>query len=208
MSLSPERIDELMREHLETVSFVGERPDWRDELELDEEKELRTLGGPGSGNFGHGGRPGQIGGSSSSGGTLLGKPSSAFSVARPDGLDTRERFMKDGEYTAERQQLHREIIQHFLGETTPVDNPVATILGGGPASGKTTLVKAEGIGQTNTVHVDVDEIRKFLPEQREGIAVGDKSISAFTHEESSDISKALLLAAAGQKRNILLDGTA
>jgi hypothetical protein len=46
-----------------------------------EEDDSRALGGPGSGNFGHAGRPGAIGGSAPSGGF------SAASVAAQEGLD-------------------------------------------------------------------------------------------------------------------------
>jgi hypothetical protein len=60
--------DEVLNEFLETTSY-DVVPDWRALPELgeesDEDDEVVVLGGPGSGNFGHAGRPGQIGGSAS-----------------------------------------------------------------------------------------------------------------------------------------------
>ncbi len=81
---------------------------------------------------------------------------------------------------------------------------MATILGGGPASGKSTVVEGETFD--NTVKIDVDKIRKDLPEYRERVGT-DPSVSDFTHEESSDIAKEITREALGNNRNVLLDGT-
>jgi hypothetical protein len=63
-------VDALLEELFETVSF-DQPGEWEDAPELGEEDEaelreleLRLMGGTGSGNFGHAGRPGQKGGSS------------------------------------------------------------------------------------------------------------------------------------------------
>lgn len=177
----------------------------------------RTLGGPGSGNFGHAGRPGQVGGSApGEGGSdraersetarQIAKPASAYTPSRPEGLDTKERFRTPGgDYTPERRQLHDAIIDRFLEGKTPVANPEAVVLGGGPASGKSTLERAEGLSSGNKVLINADEIKELLPEYREG--KGDPTIAGFVHEESSDISKELTRVAAEKGYNIVLDGT-
>ena len=54
------------------VSVAGGKQDWRNKKTQDHRRQLRQLGGPGSGNFGHSGRPGEVGGSSSDGGAAAG----------------------------------------------------------------------------------------------------------------------------------------
>jgi predicted ABC-type ATPase len=166
---------------------------------------LHGLGGQGSGNFGHGGRPGEVGGSSSAD-SLINKPPEFFQPSNVHGRDTREKFSDlKGHYTAQRQALHEEIIAKYLGDTTPVDHPVAMILGGGMGAGKTTLVEAEGLARGNTVDVNADKIRGDLPEYK---PVAGKPIStAYTHEEASDIAKELTERAIAGSRNLTLDGT-
>lgn len=169
-------------------------------------KKIRALGGPGSGNFGHAGRPGQVGGSTASK-DLLGRGPEDYPPSRKDGLDTRERFSDGhGNYTKERQELHQAIINKYLAGTTPVEKPIATIIGGGMASGKSTLMSVEKIGSDNSVLVNVDEIRNDLPEYAAD-ENGKRPVNvSFTHEEASDISKKLLQAAIDTKRNLTLDG--
>lgn len=58
---------------------------------------IRTAGGPGSGNFGHAGRPGEIGGSAPSGISGL---TSAY----------------DFQYQGPVQQLHRKLMRHFVAD--------------------------------------------------------------------------------------------
>jgi len=55
---------------------------------------LRSLGGPGSGNFGHAGRPGEVGGSSGGGGGG-GKIGSTVSFRTPEGWTRRGKIVAD-----------------------------------------------------------------------------------------------------------------
>jgi predicted ABC-type ATPase len=169
----------------------------------------RHLGGPGSGHFGHTGRPGQVGGSApagTAGAVQIAKPSSAYPPSRSDGHDTREMFSDGrGHYTEERQQLHEAIIQKFMQGKQPSAAPVAMVFGGGPASGKSTAFNPEEIAPGH-VMVNPDEIRALLPEFRERAAT-DKSAANFAHEEASDISKLLTTRALAGKYNVVLDGT-
>jgi hypothetical protein len=138
----------------------------------------------------------------------IGRPSSDYTPSRPEGHDTKERFRTPaGDYTPERKQLHDEIVDRFLAGRTPVANPTAVVLGGGPASGKSTLEKAEKLSEGNKVLVNADDIKELLPEFREGKARGDAHASSFVHEESSDVSKLLTRVAAEKGYNIVLDGT-
>ena len=64
------------------------------------------------------------------------------------------------------------------------------ILGGGPASGKSSL---HGVVAADTVTVNVDDVRAQLPEYKAMIAAGKTNASAFTHEEANDVGKAALV---------------
>jgi len=142
----------------------------------------------------------------------IGRPASSYTPINPNGYDTQEKFSRKigGKrvYTPEREELHEAIIEKALRGTTPVDNPVSTILGGAPGVGKSTIVAREKIGQVNTVQVNVDDIRNDIPEYAKDPVTGKRpALTAFTHEEASDISAKLIQRAASEKRNIVLDGT-
>lgn len=139
-------------------------------------------------------------------GSLLSAPSSAFPPATPHP-ETFARFRHpDGSFTPERQRLHEEIIKKHFAKKTPVEKPETIILGGGPASGKSTLLEHHPVPE-NFVHVDSDNIKKMLPEFREGTAQGDHDIAVAVHEESSHLSKLVAAQATQGQYNLLLDGT-
>lgn len=114
-----------------------------------------------------------------------------------------------GEWTPERQQLHEKIIANTMKNATPVDQPVAYIMGGGPASGKSHAVKGGGIEiPENVVHIDPDAIKAQIPEYQGMIAAGHTKTAAFyTHEESSAVSKMVQARSSQGGYNTLLDGT-
>lgn len=138
---------------------------------------------------------------------ILSQPSSAYPAANPDGKDTESRFMKDGRYTPERQALHEAILQKYLAGHGPAEGAqVATMLGGGPASGKSTIANVMSV-PTDSVHVDVDVLRTELPEYREMLAAKDAHAAAFTHEEASYLGKQLTRQAIKMGSNVMVDGT-
>jgi predicted ABC-type ATPase len=132
-----------------------------------------------------------------------------FPQANPDGKSTIEQFKNaDGTWTKERQALHDRIIdEHFEGKSA-VKNPNSYMLGGGPASRKSTVLDA-GLVDTpeNTVKVDSDGIKGSLPEYTAMLEAKDKGAASFVHEESSHISKRIMARAIEEKHNVLLDGT-
>jgi len=101
-------------------------------------------------------------------------------------------------FSPERAALHEKIIQERLAGIPKSDNPKFVMLGGGPASGKTT----SGVEKWEDPHVkiDVDSIKAQLPEY-------DPKNPAFVHEESSFIGKEIMARAFEGNQNILLDGT-
>jgi predicted ABC-type ATPase len=138
-----------------------------------------------------------------------GKSSKDYPKVRPDARHSIEQYTDaKGNWTPERKTLHTNIISESLKGKTPVDKPVAYLMGGGPASGKSSALRDGGVDvPENTVHIDSDEIKAKLPEYQEMTAAGDTRAAAFIHEESSAVSKDLQKQAASGGYNTLLDGT-
>lgn len=122
---------------------------------------------------------------------------SVHTVQNPDGTVS---------WTPERQALHDQIISEALQGKTPVDNPMYNIMGGGPASGKSTMVNSGFVPELqdpNSVMVNADEMKLKLPEWT---TLGPSAASA-THEESSYLAKRLQAAAFENRFHTTLDGT-
>jgi len=143
------------------------------------------------------------------GGKMLDKPSSAFKPLNADGKDTEQKFMdKDGNYTPERVKLHDEIVAKALATATPVDDPVAYIMGGGPAAGKSSSIRSGQVNPPkNSVMIAGDELKAELPEYKEMFAKKDMKAASMVHEESSHLSKRIQEEASLAGYNTLLDGT-
>ncbi len=81
-------------------------------------------------------------------------------------------------------------------------------MGGGPASGKSSVIRTGKVTiPKNAVPVDSDDIKKKIPEFGEMIKAKDKSAAGFVHEESSSLSKQVYARSVGEGYNTLLDGT-
>ena len=86
--------------------------------------------------------------------------------------------------------------------------PVIHILGGGPASGKSTMLKKGGLTiSPGSVEINPDEIKEQIPEYEELLNAGSKDAARFTHDESSALSKVALEVAQDRGLDIVLDGT-
>ena len=111
-------------------------------------------------------------------------------------------------FTEERAALHDKIIDDVLKGYIPSDDPTYTMLGGGPASGKTTaLGKIAGASDPLVANIDPDAIKGMLPEYRARVAAKDETAAAFVHEESSYLAKRVQQAAFERRIPVLLDGT-
>jgi predicted ABC-type ATPase len=130
-------------------------------------------------------------------------------AANPDGQTTYDQHRTpDGKWTPERQELHKKIIDDFLKEATPVDEPVSYMTGGGPASGKSVALKMGFMPvPDNHVAIDPDAIKTYIPEYRRGLDSKDPNAAAFAHEESSYLGKQIMTRAVENGYNTLLDGT-
>jgi predicted ABC-type ATPase len=126
---------------------------------------------------------------------------------------TSEHYAADGVYSPERALLHDEIAAEYLhsGLAATGEGETLYFMGGGPASGKSSMVKALknprlGPGRKN-LFIDSDEIKKFLPEYNSLVTIKDPGAAAFAHAESSVISKRILNEGAERGiRSITLDG--
>jgi predicted ABC-type ATPase len=92
-------------------------------------------------------------------------------------------------YSPKRQKLHREIINEFKDDLICVesDEPIAILMGGSPASGKSTFLRkyAPYLLSEELLRIDADEVRSKLPEY-EGWNASQ------THLETKDIVNTLL----------------
>ena len=102
---------------------------------------------------------------------------------------TKEFHFHDGEYDADRKKLHKEIIYKIKKDLVCVesDKPIAILMGGSPASGKSTFLKKYRpyLLEEEILKVDADEIRSQLPEYKGFNATQ-------THLETKDIVNLLL----------------
>lgn len=126
-------------------------------------------------------------------------------VRIPDSL---AKHTVNGELTEERRELHEQIIAKVFGDATPVDDPEFVLMGGGPASGKSTLIRMGLVSlDENSVTIDSDYIKGELPEYQQMLEDGDSRAAAYAHEESSMISKEIMARAVAGDYNVTLDGT-
>ena len=201
-------------------------------IKMEGNSKTNNDGGPGSGNWGHAGRPGEKGGSAAGNGPAkyaTGDVSGAKKVggytrkntfkngygttkvnpkdrACKSGLSMRANTNGKGEWKEEREALHSKIIDDtFEGVEKADGQPVTTFMGGGPASGKSYVVKAEAENlqlpaDNQRILIDPDKCKKPLPEY-------DPDNPGPVHEESSSLSKRMTQIAQENGYNVLVDGT-
>lgn len=116
--------------------------------------------------------------------------------------------LKPGTYP--RRVLHEAIINYFLKNVTPNQaNPVVLMLGGGPAAGKTELLKQvlkTGFGEEDSVRIAADDIRDFIPEYEEFVEAKDRLGSEYSDKEAGEVTKMLIARARGARMHIIHDG--
>lgn len=120
-------------------------------------------------------------------------------------------YFKDGSPVPERAALHAAIMSKYLDAVTPVDTtkskPVAIMMMGGPASGKSSMIKNMGIDTNAFVNADADAIKAELPEYREAVMAKARNAAMMAHEESSYVVKQIRRRAIDSNKNIIIDGT-
>jgi predicted ABC-type ATPase len=112
------------------------------------------------------------------------------------------------EFTPERQALHDKIVADAVAGVPTSADPTYYVMGGGPAAGKSTMLKDSKVSipsKDKAVQVNPDDVKEKLPEWDR--MQGDTNRAAYTHEESSYISKRIQAAAFETKRDVVADGT-
>lgn len=129
--------------------------------------------------------------------------------------DSLSKYSENGKLTSEREALHQQIIDNFFEGKSPVDGQATfTVMGGGPASGKSTVVH-QGVVKLpdGSIVIDSDAIKGMLPEYKTYVdmkyvkAVNGETVAGFVHEESSALAKRVMKIANGENFNYVLDGT-
>jgi predicted ABC-type ATPase len=114
-------------------------------------------------------------------------------------------------YTAERDAMHKQMIGALLANGVPVEHPTVTMLGGGPAAGKSTIVSSGFLNvPSGTVLIDPDAIKTQIPEYKFMRDEGGKAsqyASSYVHEEGSYVSKEAMREALADRFNLLYDTT-
>lgn len=115
---------------------------------------------------------------------------------------------KNGNLTPEREAVHKQIIDDLLEGKVPVAGQATmTMLGGGPASGKSSVMNPDTSKDKNAVTVDPDAIKAMLPGYAE-MAKQSSNAASFYHEESSALAKRFSEVAYKENYNVIYDGTA
>ena len=139
---------------------------------------------------------------------VLARPPGAYPTPNPAGVDTLQQYQIEGQWTAERVELHDSIIKKHLEGHVAQDAPVFNVMGGGPASGKSTALRHLGLDDAKKyVQIDVDEIKKLLPEFNPLVKAGNMNAGTFVHEESSYLSKIITDKALDARFNVVFDGS-
>lgn len=135
-----------------------------------------------------------------------------FPPANSEGVDALERHQKpDGTFTPQRAALHGSIDKKLRSGVNPSQDKTYHIMGGGPASGKSSVIKMGLVklpgGQGGHVMIDSDAIKGELPEMQALRAQNDMRGADYVHEESSHVAKAVQAASFKDSQDVVLDGT-
>ncbi len=174
----------------------------------------RGSGAAGGGNNGNAGGATTSGGPAGGGRPDMGDiPISAKDVKGFAGGSAEAHIVQNADgsfgFTAERQALHDKIISDALDGVPKSSDPTFTIMGGGPASGKTTLLERGYFGEVPkgkaAAQINSDVVKEQMPEWK---SMGnDTKKAGFVHEESSYVAKRLVAASQQRQIDMVLDGT-
>jgi predicted ABC-type ATPase/2'-5' RNA ligase len=119
---------------------------------------------------------------------------------------TKETYKKESGWVPSRAEFHEKIINSDLTGKVPIsDPPVATILGGGTASGKSSLFR-EMSKNPNVVHIDSDNVIKQLPEWEKLRMVDPQNAAPRLYDEAKVVSKDLLGRSVARNLDLIYNG--
>jgi predicted ABC-type ATPase len=114
------------------------------------------------------------------------------------------------------QQRLNDRIATVTGGVPRSNNPTFTMLGGGPAAGKSTVTNDPKSGVPNTdpskgevkaVLINADEEKAANPNYLKMVNEGNPKAAGYAHEESSYFAKQIQAAAIANHQDVVLDGT-
>lgn len=121
------------------------------------------------------------------------------------GHQTDQGFQYDPERVA---RYHEPYYAKQTDGAKAVAEPEFRVMGGGPASGKSSVIRSGDVHLPDGhVMVNADDAKEMLPEYQAGVRDGNAGAAAFVHEESSDMGKRLAADALRSSYNTVLDGT-
>jgi len=131
---------------------------------------------------------------------------------RGNEWQTRDVHLDNGNYFAYRETLHESILNKSLKKGETSKKPIAVLVGGGTASGKSTVLNKEimPVFQENNIKVvmiDADDYKNQLPEYGSFKRKDTKSAAFRVHEESADLTEIAIDRSIKQKKNLIFDGT-
>ncbi|WP_054029125.1 zeta toxin family protein [Bacillus sp. FJAT-28004] len=129
-----------------------------------------------------------------------------------DDRSTKDLYTDNGQYTQQRLEVHRTIINELIeGLSAATNQPVVHLMGGGTASGKSALsglmINGFKSERESVLVIDSDRIKSMLPEYTQLQQRDPEKTASILHDESSDISEKLYMKATENKLNIIFDGT-
>lgn len=131
-----------------------------------------------------------------------------------EGQDTLDIYSSGGYYnptwTPERAKLHDGLVDKYLktGSKQKGGQTVSVMMGGAPASGKSSVIKAGLMDiPDGLIQIDADAMKAELPEYKEAVKAHNAAGAPFAHEESSYLTKKVLREGTQKGFGVLVDGT-
>ena len=122
--------------------------------------------------------------------------------------DSRAAYKVGDSYTPERTAEHEKILAGIFAGHSPSADPTILMLGGGPASGKSSGIRSGAVQvPPDAVSINADDVKKQLSDFQEMRDAGRKDAAAWVHEEGSELSKDALKQAAAGGYNVVYDST-
>src|SRR6266705_980692 len=128
-----------------------------------------------------------------------------------EGQSTEDKFFnkRTKKWTKARADLHEAVTEHMVaGKLAPTGRkPIAYIIGGGTATGKTTTSTAVIGENPNALRIDPDELKLAVPEFEHLKQTDPNNAARLVHEESSQMTKLALAKAINRKLDFTYDST-
>lgn len=130
----------------------------------------------------------------------------------PEDTQAHYKAKGGGDYTPERKALHEKIVGAFSDHVLPVrpgGQKLAILMAGGPAAGKSTILRHMMNDEMSKqfVMVNPDDVKEHIPEYQEAIKGSARNAAILCHEESSDLAEEIRDRAIRDGKHLIIDGT-